>query len=256
MEHALSRLEMLVGQGALDQLAKARVAVFGLGGVGGYAVEALARCGIGALDLTDHDTISMSNLNRQILATCSSVGRLKVELARERIREINPKCEVRTHQTFFLPETADQFDFQNYDYVIDAVDTVTAKLLLASMAQETNTPIISAMGTGNKLHPELLEVADIYQTSVCPLARIMRKECRKRGIRSLKVVYSREEPQIPTAVADAGAEMKTVTEPDRTESIFGQKRAVPGSAVFVPATAGLILAAEVVRDLICRNAIQ
>ena len=242
MEHALSRLEMLVGPEALERLARARVVVFGLGGVGGYAVEALARSGVGALDLVDHDTVSVSNLNRQILATHRSLGRLKIEVAAERVRDINPSCAVRTYRTFFLPETAEEFDFRDYDYVLDAVDTVTAKLLLIARAQEAGVPILSAMGTGNKLRPELLEVADIYETSVCPLARIMRKECRKRGIRKLKVVYSREEPLEPLPLAEAG--------PQAADSVCGQKRAVPGSSAFVPAAAGLIMASEAVRDLL------
>ena len=248
MEHAFSRLELLVGREALKRLAGARVAVFGLGGVGGYTVEALARSGIGALDLIDHDTVSVSNLNRQILATHGSIGRYKTDIAAERIREINPDCLVRTYRTFFLAPTADEFDFRNYDYVADAVDTVTAKLLLAEKAQEAAVPIISAMGTGNKLRPELLEVADLYETAVCPLARIMRKECRKRGIRRLKVVYSREEPLIPTSdTAEDPAADAAVT--GFADALYGQKRVTPGSTAFVPAAAGLLLAAEIVRDL-------
>ncbi len=249
MEHALSRLELLVGREALAKLAGSRVAVFGLGGVGGYAVEALARSGVGALDLVDHDSVSVSNLNRQILAVQSSIGRLKTEAAAERVREISPSCRVRTFRCFFLPATAGEFDFRDYDYVVDAVDTVTAKLLLASTAQEAGVPIISAMGTGNKLHPELLEIADLYDTSVCPLARIMRKECRRRGIRKLKVVYSREEPLKPGPVEDEGPGADTDPPPACAPS-FGQKRVTPGSSAFVPAAAGLLMAAEVVRDLI------
>lgn len=252
MEGPFDRLEMLIGPEALQRLRMSHVAVFGLGGVGGYAAEALVRSGIGAIDLIDHDRISPSNLNRQILATQSSIGRYKTETAAERIREINSNCRVRTFQIFFLPETAGEFDFRNYDYVADAVDTVTAKLLLAEKAQEAGVPIISAMGTGNKLHPELLEIADIYETSVCPLARIMRKECRKRGIRRLKVVYSREKPLSPGETAGKAASENPTQEgavsPD-SESVYGQKRIVPGSTAFVPAAAGLLIASEIVREL-------
>ena len=210
------RMALLYGSAAMERLQHARVAVFGIGGVGGYAVEALARSGIGALDLIDHDRVSFSNLNRQIIATRSSLGRYKVEVAAERIRDINPDCRVRTYQTFFLPETAGEFDFREYDYVVDAVDTVTAKLLLAEKARDANVPIISAMGTGNKLHPDRLEVADLYETAECPLARIMRKEARKRGI---------------------------------GQTQYGKKRVTPGSTAFVPGAAGLLLAAEVINDL-------
>ena len=240
------RMAILYGDAAMERLRGARVAVFGIGGVGGYAVEALARSGIGALDLIDHDRVSFSNLNRQIIATRSSVGRLKVEVAAERIRDINPDCTVRTYQTFFLPETAGEFDFRDYDYVVDAVDTVTAKLLLAEKAQEANVPIISAMGTGNKLHPDRLEVADLYETAECPLARIMRKEARKRGISRLKVVYSKEPPLTPRS---AEAEETEADCPEPEESRYGKKRVTPGSTAFVPGAAGLLLAAEVVNEL-------
>ena len=240
------RTALLYGDAAMERLRGARVAVFGIGGVGGYAVEALARSGIGALDLVDHDRVSFSNLNRQIIATRSSLGRLKVEVAAERIRDINPDCTVRTYQTFFLPETAGEFDFRDYDYVVDAVDTVTAKLLLAEKAQEANVPIISAMGTGNKLHPDRLEVADLFETSECPLARIMRKEARKRGIVRLKVVYSKEPPLTPRS---AEAEETEADCPEPEESRYGKKRVTPGSTAFVPGAAGLLLAAEVVNEL-------
>ena len=239
------RTALLYGGAAMERLRGARVAVFGIGGVGGYAVEALARSGIGALDLVDHDRVSFSNLNRQIIATRSSLGRLKVEVAAERIRDINPDCTVRTYQTFFLPETAGEFDFRDYDYVVDAVDTVTAKLLLAEKAQEANVPIISAMGTGNKLHPDRLEVADLFETSECPLARIMRKEARKRGIVRLKVVYSKEPPLTPRS---AEAEETEADCPEPEESRYGKKRMTPGSTAFVPGAAGLLLAAEVVNE--------
>ena len=241
-----SRTQLIYGKEAMDKLSRSHIAVFGIGGVGGYAVEALARSGIGALDLVDHDRVSFSNLNRQIIATRSSLGRYKVEVAAERIRDINPDCRVRTYQTFFLPETAGEFDFREYDYVVDAVDTVTAKLLLAEKARDANVPIISAMGTGNKLHPDRLEVADLYETSECPLARIMRKEARKRGIEHLKVVYSRETPLAPqgeeTEEPSDGSD-----EPGDTQ--YGKKRVTPGSTAFVPGAAGLLLAAEVVNDL-------
>ena len=240
------RTALLYGGATMERLRGARVAVFGIGGVGGYAVEALARSGIGALDLVDHDRVSFSNLNRQIIATRSSLGRLKVEVAAERIRDINPDCTVRTYQTFFLPETAGEFDFRDYDYVVDAVDTVTAKLLLAEKAQEANVPIISAMGTGNKLHPDRLEVADLFETSECPLARIMRKEARKRGIVRLKVVYSKEPPLTPRS---AEAEETEADCPEPEESRYGKKRMTPGSTAFVPGAAGLLLAAEVVNEL-------
>ena len=240
------RMAILYGDAAMERLRGARVAVFGIGGVGGYAVEALARSGIGALDLVDHDRVSFSNLNRQIIATRSSLGRLKVEVAAERIRDINPDCTVRTYQTFFLPETAGEFDFRDYDYVVDAVDTVTAKLLLAEKAQEANVPIISAMGTGNKLHPDRLEVADLFETAECPLARIMRKEARKRGISRLKVVYSKEPPLTPRS---AEAEETEADCPEPEESRYGKKRVTPGSTAFVPGAAGLLLAAEVVNEL-------
>ncbi len=234
----LSRTRLLLGAEAMDRLSRARVAVFGLGGVGGYAVEALARSGVGALDLIDNDRISPSNMNRQILATRSTVGMAKTRAAAERVREIAPDCVVRTYDVFFLPETAGEFDFTQYDYVVDAVDTVTAKLQLAESARAAGVPIISAMGTGNKLDPTAFRVADISKTAVCPLARIMRKELRKRGIDRLKVVYSTETPRRGEG-ADA---------PERSE--HPGRRDIPGSVAFVPAAAGLILAGEVIRDLI------
>ena len=240
MSEQLIRTELLVGQEALQRLCGARVAVFGVGGVGGYTVEALARCGVGMLDLIDNDTVSISNLNRQILATHSTVGRLKVDVARERVLDINPACVVRTYPCFYLPDTADQFDFTQYDYIVDAIDTVTGKLLLAERAAEANTPIISAMGTGNKLDPTAFQVADISQTSMCPLARVMRKELKKRGIVHLKVVYSREEPLSPVGGEAEAARLG--------------KRQIPGSVSFVPGAAGLILAGAVIKDLIdCSN---
>ena len=232
----LSRTRLLFGDAALEKLSLSRVALFGLGGVGGYALEALTRSGVGHLDLVDHDVISESNLNRQLLATRETVGRLKAEVARERALSINPDCEVRIHPLFFLPDTKDQFDFSGFDYVIDAIDTVTGKLCMIEAARAAGVPVISCLGTGNKTDPTKLTVTDIYETSVCPLARIMRKECKKRGITSLKVVYSTEEPIIlPHAPRPADA--------PRT-------RDIPGSTAFVPAAAGLLLAREVVMELI------
>ncbi|MCR5004435.1 MAG: tRNA threonylcarbamoyladenosine dehydratase [Clostridiales bacterium] len=233
MEDRFSRTELLLGPEALDRLRTARVAVFGLGGVGGYVVEALARCGIGALDLIDHDTISESNMNRQILATVETIGKSKADVAAARVRSIAPECQVQAFKTLYLPDTAEQFDFTQFDYIVDAIDTVTAKLLLAERAQATGTPIISSMGTGNKLDPTAFRVADIYETNICPLARIMRKECRKRGIEHLKVVYSEEEPLMPREIIQEGS-----------------RRALPGSVSFVPSAAGLIIAGEVIKDLI------
>ena len=236
--NAYSRTELLLGRDAMEKLRRSRVAIFGLGGVGGYVAEALARCGVGAIDVVDHDTVSLTNLNRQILATRQTVGQSKARAAADRIHAINPEITVTVHETFYLPETADSFDFTQYNYIVDAIDTVTGKLMLARQAQEAGTPIISSMGTGNKLDPTRFQVADISQTSVCPLARIMRKECKKRGIKKLKVVYSTEDPISCTLTEEAAAELPE------------GRRAVPGSIAFVPAAAGLILASEVVKDLI------
>ncbi len=235
MKEQFLRTQMLLGTEGVEALRKARVAVFGIGGVGGYTVEALARSGIGQLDLIDNDTVSLSNINRQILATHSTVGLPKVEAARRRVLDINPDCTVRTHQVFYTPETAGQFDFSQYDYIVDAIDTVTGKLQLVERAKAVKTPIICCMGTGNKLDASAFEVADISKTTMCPLARIMRKELGKRGIKHLKVVYSREEALSPTGwEAEAAA--------------LG-KRQIPGSVAFVPGAAGLILAGEVIRDI-------
>ena len=225
MENQFSRTELLLGGEAMERLAHARVAVFGIGGVGGHAVEALARSGIGAIDLIDSDTVSQTNLNRQIVALHSTIGRYKTEVMKERIRDINPKCQVETYNCFFLPETKNEFDFTKYSYIVDAVDTVTAKIQLVMEAQEKGIPIICSMGAGNKLNPADFEVADIYETSVCPLARVMRRELKKRGVERLKVVYSKE-PPLPT-----------------------ESREVPGSTAFVPSVAGLIIASEVIKDL-------
>lgn len=233
-----SRTELLLGKQAMEKLKNARVAVFGLGGVGGYVAEALVRSGVGQLELIDHDDISLTNLNRQILATQDTLGMPKAEAAAQRAKTINPHIQAAARQVFYTPETAHQFDFTRYDYVVDAIDTVTGKLMLIKAAKEANTPIISSMGTGNKLDAGAFRVADIYDTSVCPLARIMRKECRKRGIDSLKVVYSEEEPLSPT-----------LSDGEKEEMPEG-RRALPGSVAFVPAVAGLIIAGEVIKDLI------
>ena len=234
----LERTERLIGPESVSRLKNCRVAVFGLGGVGGHAAEALARSGIGALDLIDSDRVAPSNINRQVIALHSTVGLYKTDAAAQRIRDISPDCAVRTYPVFFLPETSDMFDFSQYDYVIDAVDTVKAKMELILKARDAGTPIISSMGAGNKLDPTAFRVADIYKTSVCPLARVIRQQCRRAGIKSLKVVYSTE---IPLPPHPAAAE---VTDPDT------KKRSVPGSVAFVPSVAGLIMAGEVVRDLI------
>lgn len=235
-----SRTEFLLGKDGVEKLHCCRVAVFGLGGVGGYVVEALARSGIGALDLIDHDTVSLTNLNRQILATRNTVGLPKAEVAAERVKAIDPEIQVNALSTFFHPDTAQQFHFEDYDYVVDAIDTVTGKLALITAAKAANTPIICAMGAGNKLDPTAFRVADIYATSVCPLARIMRKECRKRGIDQLKVVYSEEEPIVCTLPPD---------DPAWTELPEG-RNALPGSCAFVPSVMGLIIAGEVIKDLV------
>ena len=248
MQNQFTRTELLLGPEGIDRLAQARVAVFGLGGVGSYTVEALVRSGVGALDLIDDDRICLTNLNRQILATRRTVGKFKVDAAEARIQEINPRCIVRKYKTFYLPENADQFDFTEYDYVVDAIDTVSGKLRLAEDAVRTGTPIISCMGTGNKLHPELLQVADIYETSICPLARVMRRELKRRGIPSLKVVYSKEPPLTPMETEENSCKNNCICPPGTTRTCL-QRRAVPGSTAFVPAAAGLIIAGEVVRDL-------
>ncbi len=233
MLNRFSRAELLLGADAMEKLKHSRVAVFGIGGVGGYCVEALARAGVGALDLIDSDTVSLTNINRQIHATERTIGRCKAEVAAERIAEINPDCTVRAFKTFYLPETQGEFDFRDYDYIVDAIDTVAGKIALARNAAACGTPIISAMGAGNKLDPTRFEVADLAETKVCPLARTMRRELRKYGIEHLKVVYSQEEPLRPL--------------PSEEES---GKRETPGSVSFVPSVAGLILAGEVVKDLV------
>ncbi len=238
MTDRFSRERLLFGDRALAVLAAARVAVFGVGGVGGYAVEALARAGIGALDIIDNDVVSVTNINRQLYATDSTVGQYKVDVAERRVRDINPDCRVTAHKTFFLPETENLFDFSLYDYVVDAIDTVAGKLSLVLSAQAAGTPVISSMGAGNKTDPAAFRVADIFDTSVDPLARVMRTECRKRGIKRLKVVYSTEPPLTPAA------------QPGGDDPVGPGRRSVPGSVSFVPPVAGLIMAGEVVKDLI------
>ena len=228
---------MLLGDKAMERLSRARVAGVGIGGVGGYVVEALARSGVGTLDLIDNDCVSLTNLNRQIIALYSTIGMAKVDAAEQRIRQINPEAIIIKHKTFFLPETAKEFDFSQFDYVVDAVDTVKAKLELAESAYTAKVPIISCMGAGNKLDPMRFEVADITETSVCPLARVMRQELKRRGIPHLKVVYSKEAPLQPYE----GLQQAMAEQPER--------RSVPGSVAWVPAAAGLIAAGEVVRDL-------
>ncbi len=238
MPDQFSRTEMLYGKEAMAILQKSRVAVFGVGGVGGYAVEALARGGIGTLDLIDDDKICLTNLNRQIIATHKTIGQYKVDAAKERVHDIYPKIGVNTYKCFYMPDTAGQFDFTLYDYIVDAVDTVTAKIELVLQAQKAGTPIISSMGTGNKTDASMLCVSDIYKTSVCPLARVMRLELKKRGVKHLKVVYSEEQPLTPIESSEEQS----------------PRRSLPGSTAFVPGAAGLIIAGEVVRDLIERGA--
>ena len=248
MLNQFSRTELLLGKEGMERLARARVAVFGIGGVGGYAVEALARSGVGALDLIDDDKVCLTNLNRQIFATRRTVGQYKVDVAKARILDINPNAQVTTYRTFYLPDTADQFDFTQYDYIIDAIDTVTGKLMLAEQAQATGTPIISCMGAGNKLDPTAFEVTDITKTSMCPLARIMRRELKKRGVAHLKVVYSKEQALTPREDDSISCRTHCVCPPGTARKCT-QRRQVPGSTAFVPSVAGLIAAGEVIRDL-------
>lgn len=243
-----SRTQLLYGAEAMEKLASARVAVFGVGGVGGYVVEALARSGVGALDLIDNDEVCASNLNRQIIAITKTIGKYKVDVAEERIHDINPDCRVRTYKTFFLPETKDQFNFSDYDYVVDAIDTVTGKLTIIEMAKEANIPVISSMGAGNKINPAMFEVADIYETSICPLAKVMRHECKKRGIRDLKVVYSKEKPIQPQADTSK-SENDNNTVSQETTGRDSKRRAIPGSTAFVPSVVGLIIAGEIINDI-------
>ena len=259
MSEQFSRTQLIYGKAAMEKLASSRVAVFGVGGVGGYVVEALARSGVGALDLIDNDTVCVSNINRQIIATFSSIGKYKVDAAKERIHDINPDCVVRTYKTFYLPDTAGEFDFREYDYIVDAIDTVTGKIAIIENANAAGTPVISSMGAGNKTDPSAFEVADIYETSVCPLAKVMRRELKKRGIKSLKVVYSKETALIPLADTPAAGdktgralpENGTVSQEENSspQERPSGRRSTPGSVAFVPSAAGLIIAGEIVNDL-------
>lgn len=236
MENQFSRTERLLGKENMEKLAAARVCIFGIGGVGGYVAEALARSGVGHLELVDNDVICLSNLNRQIIATHETLGQYKVDVMKERILSINPTAEVTVYKCFYLPETRAQFDFTNYDYVVDAIDTVAGKIALVLQAEESGTPVISSMGAGNKLDPAAFQVADIYQTSVCPLAKVMRRELKKRGVKKLKVVYSKEQP--------------VAVQNDEESLLSSPRRSIPGSIAFVPSVAGLIIAGEVVKDLV------
>lgn len=232
-----SRTSLIYGENAIENLKKSKVAVFGIGGVGGYVIEALGRSGVGNIDIFDNDDICLTNLNRQIIATYNTIGKSKVEVAKSRLLEINKEINVNAYKVFYLPENSEQYDFSNYDYIVDAVDTVSAKIELVLQANKHETPIISSMGTGNKVHPQLLEVDNIYKTSICPLARVMRRELKKRNIKSLKVVYSKEMPIVPKINLK---ELETNC----------SKKQIPGSTAFVPATAGLIIASEVVNYLV------
>ncbi len=238
MQEQFSRTTILLGNTAMEKLKKSRVAVFGIGGVGGYTVEALVRSGVGSIDIIDKDTVSVSNINRQIIALHDTVGQNKVDVMEKRIYQINPDCNVRKYKCFYLPETKDEFDFSNYDYVVDAVDTVTAKIQLVMEAKAHNVPIISSMGAGNKMNPADFLVDDIYKTSVCPLAKVMRRELKKRGVESLKVIYSKEEAIAPAiSIEELGEELPE------------GKKSIPGSNAFVPSVVGLIIASEVIKDL-------
>ena len=248
MLHQFSRTQLLVGAGAMEKLKGARVAVFGIGGVGGYVCEGLVRSGVGAFDLIDDDKVCLTNLNRQIIATRKTVGKYKVDVMRERMLEINPDCDVRVHKCFYLPETAAEFNFSDYDYVVDAVDTVTAKVTLVLEAQKAGVPIISCMGAGNKLDPSRFRVADIYKTQGCPLARVMRTALRKRGVKKLKVVYSDEIPTRPIEDMSISCRSHCICPPGAKHKCT-ERRDIPGSTAFVPSVAGLIIAGEVVKDL-------
>ena len=248
MLNQFSRTELLLGKEAMERLSRARVAVFGIGGVGGYTVEALVRSGVGAIDLIDDDKVCLTNLNRQIIATRSTVGKYKAEVMRDRILEINPDAQVEVRKCFYLPENADEFDFTEYSYVVDAVDTVTAKLEIIMRAISCEIPVISSMGAGNKLDPTQFHVADIYKTSMCPLAKVMRRELKKRGVKKLKVVYSREQPVMPIEDMSISCRAHCICPPGAKHKCT-ERRAIPGSNAFVPSVAGLIIASEVIKDL-------
>ena len=249
MLNQFSRTELLFGKEAMEKLASSRVAVFGIGGVGGYAVEALVRSGIGAIDLIDDDRVCLTNLNRQLYATRKTIGQYKVDVAVQRIAEINPDVKVQTFKTFYGPATASEFDFSQYDYIIDAIDTVSGKIELVLRAQAAKTPIISSMGAGNKLDASAFEVADIYQTSVCPLAKVMRRELSRRGVKELKVVYSKEKPITPIEDMAISCKEHCICPPGTARKCT-QRRQVPGSNAFVPPVVGLIIAGEVIKDLV------
>lgn len=248
MLNQFSRTELLLGKESMERLANARVAVFGVGGVGGYTVEALVRSGVGTIDLIDDDKVCLTNLNRQVIATRKTVGQYKADVMKKRILEINPNAVVHVHKCFFLPENSDEFDFSQYSYVVDAVDTVTAKIALVLKAQEAGVPVISSMGAGNKLNPADFEVADIYKTSVCPLAKVMRRELKKRGVKHLKVVYSKEKPITPIEDMSISCRSNCICPPDAAHKCT-ERRAIPGSIAFVPSVVGLIIAGEVIKDL-------
>lgn len=249
MLNQFSRTQLLIGEEGINRLKGAKVAVFGIGGVGGYVCEALVRSGVGAFDLIDDDKVCLTNLNRQIIATRKTVGKYKVDVMKERILDINPDADVQVHKCFFLPENAADFPFEEYDYIVDAVDTVTAKISLVMKAKELNIPIISSMGAGNKLDASLFKVADIYQTKVCPLAKVMRRELKKRGVKKLKVVYSEEQPMTPIEDMAISCRSNCIC-PSGAVHKCTERRAIPGSVAFVPSVAGLIIAGEVVKDLI------
>lgn len=251
MLNQFSRTELLFGKDAMERLASSRVAVFGIGGVGGYVCEALVRSGVGAFDLIDDDKVCLTNLNRQLIATRKTVGKYKAEVMRERILDINPHAEANIHKCFFLPENAEEFAFDRYDYVVDAVDTVTAKLELVMKCQEMNVPIISCMGAGNKLDPTAFRVSDIYKTRVDPLARVMRRELKKRGVKRLKVVYSEEQPIRPIEDMAISCRYHCICPPG-TKRHCTDRRDIPGSTAFVPSVAGLIIAGEVIKDLVAK----
>lgn len=248
MLNQFSRTELLFGNDAMEQLSLSRVAVFGIGGVGGYTVEALARSGVGEFDLFDDDKVCLTNINRQLIATRKTVGKYKVEVMRDRILEINPKAIVNIHQTFYSKDVADNYDFTNYTYIVDAIDTVSAKIELVLRANASNVPIISCMGAGNKLDPTMFEVSDIYKTSVCPLARVMRKELKVRGVKKLKVVYSKEVARKPIEDMSMSCRANCICPPG-AERKCTEKRQIPGSTAFVPSVAGLIIAGEVIKDI-------
>ena len=248
MLNQFSRTQLLLGSDNMEKLYQAKIAVFGIGGVGGFVVEALARSGIGSFVLVDDDKICLTNLNRQIIATRKTVGKYKVDVMKERILEINPDAQVEVRKCFYLPETAHEFDFAKYSYVIDAVDTVTAKLEIVMQAQKSNVPVISCMGAGNKLDPTSFQVTDIYKTSMCPLAKVMRRECKKRGIQQLKVVYSTEKPIRPLEDMSISCRTHCICPPGAKHKCT-ERRDIPGSTAFVPSVAGLILAGEVIKDL-------